>query len=428
LTDAAPARPGRRANLLVALVALLSVMLVLWFTVTSAAPSIPQPAAPTAEDAGAGRQAYWQLRDARGNKQGQLISLGQAQLAGLGAIASHGFRPDRLRLGIIGSELRVDASHQLPMKRWLNVVIVATASGKGFPSTRLKVGEWTLPPMLSRWALEIGRWYVKRRTEVPPLDGMVHDFSVKGGTVSAVVSLPGKMGLVDQMAGAISQDIDSSQVVKVYCELSARQKKEPSSDFAEQVRRAFSVDPAGASLPGFNRARFVALGMLLVSDRVGDFAETARDDIAKCRISPVPASIYGRYDWPKHWTLSAAIAVGAGVQLSEAVGEWKELSDSLAKQSQFAAGDPSGFSMTDLGADRSGFQTARAAADPERAAQMAQQLARATPEQLLPRELTVREESLTNPQFIQRYGGVDDPRFIARVREIDAVIANNGVR
>jgi hypothetical protein len=230
------------------------------------------------------------------------------------------------------------------------------------------------------------------------------------------------------MAGAISQDIDSSQVVKVYCELSARQKKEPSSDFAEQVRRAFSVDPAGASLPGFNRARFVALGMLLVSDRVGDFAETARDDIAKCRISPVPASIYGRYDWPKHWTLSAAIAVGAGVQLSEAVGEWKELSDSLAKQSQFAAGDPSGFSMTDLGADRSGFQTARAAADPERAAQMAQQLARATPEQLLPRELTVREESLTNPQFIQRYGGVDDPRFIARVREIDAVIANNGVR
>jgi hypothetical protein len=141
----------------------------------------------------------------------------------------------------------------------------------------------------------------------------------------------------------------------------------------------------------------------------------------------VPTAIYGRQDWPKHWALSAAIAVGAGAQLSEAAGEWKELGDSLARQSQFAIGDPSGFSMADLAADRAGFRTARAAWQAEGAERMAAALAHATPDQLLPAELVRREDALSNASFIKRYGGLDDPRFKQRVREIDAVLDARGL-
>jgi hypothetical protein len=126
--------------------------------------------------------------------------------------------------------------------------------------------------------------------------------------------------------------------------------------------------------------------------------------------------------------LSAAIAVGAGVQLSEAAGEWKELADSLPRQSQFSARDPSGFSMADLAADRAGFMTARAAVDPRSAGRIAGQLAQATPEQLLPRQLVRREDGLSNAQFVKRYGGVDDPRFKRRIGEIDAALAKTGLR
>lgn len=417
---------GRKLALFVGALVFAAVML--FFTVTSSQPLVPMRVAPTAEDVGAGREAYHQLREARGKNNGSPIILGPAELAGLGAVASHGFRPDALRLGTEGADFVVEASHHLPLGRWLNVTLRAESPSKEFPRTHLKVGVWSLPPLLSRWALNVGRWVLERRVEVPPLDRMVRDFSVQGGTVKAVISLPTKAGLVDQMAGAVAVPIDGDQVIRIYCALTDRQRKQPSSDFAEQVHRAFSIDREGTAQAEFNRAAFISLGILLVDFRVKDFAQVSGEDLRRCRIPPVPASIHGRFDWPKHWTLSAAISVGAGVQLSQAAGEWKELADSLSRQSQFAIGDPSGFSMADLAADRAGFQAANAAVQPDSAGRLAAELARATPEQLLPQELVQREDGLTNKQFVERYGGVDDPRFNARVREIDSVLAKTGLR
>lgn len=420
------ARRGKRLALLAGALAVIALVLV--FTVTSSQPIVPSRAAPTAEEVGAGRDAYHQLREARGNKGGNSVVLGPAQLAGLSAVASHGFRPDGLRLGTEGSAFVVEASHHLPLGRWLNVTLRADGPSMQFPRTHLKIGVWSLPPLLSRWALQVGRWLIERRVEVPPLDHLVRNFSVQGGTVRALISLPGKMGLVDQMAGAVAVPIDGDQVIRIYCGLTERQRRQPSSDFAEQVRRAFSIDPQGVAQADFNRAAFIALGVLLVDQRVADFAQVSGEDLGHCRIPTVPASIYGRFDWTKHWTLSAGISAGAGVQLSEAAGEWKELADSLSRQSQFAVGDPSGFSMADLAADRAGFQAATAAVQQDDAERLAIELAKAAPERLLPQELVKREDGLTNAEFVKRYGGVDDPRFKARVREIDVVLAKSGLR
>ncbi len=420
------ARTGRRLAFIAAGLAVTA--LILWFTVTSSRPIVQLRAAPTAEEVGAGRDAYHQLREARGKPGGSPVNLGPAQLAGLGAVASHGFRPDGLWLGTDGPLFLVQASHRLPLGRWLNLSLRAESPSKQFPRTHLRVGIWSLPPLLSRWALEVARWLLERRAEVPPLDRMVRDFSVRAGTVRALVSLPGKSQLVDQMAGAIAAPVDGDQVLRVYCTLADRQRNEPSGDFAEQVRRAFSIAPEGSAQSDFNRAAFIALGMLLVDQRVGDFAQLSEADLGHCRIPVVPASIYGRFDWTMHWTLSAAISVGAGVQLSEAAGEWKELADSLARRSQFAVGDPTGFSMADLAADRAGFQAASSAVRAESAQRVAEELANVTPEQLLPEQLVQREDGLTNKEFVQRYGGVDDPRFKARVREIDSVLGKSGLR
>jgi hypothetical protein len=268
----------------------------------------------------------------------------------------------------------------------------------------------------------MGRLYLRRKVDVPPLDVLVRNFKVDRLTVSALVSLPGKSGLVHQMASAVAEPVDRASVLRIYCALSDRQRRKPSGDFAEQVRRAFSLDNPGATRVDSNRAAFVALGMFTVDERVGDFAQLSPADLGKCLITAVPTSIYGRQDWPKHWALSGAIAAGAGTQLSEAAGEWKELADSLAHQSQFAIADPSGFSMADLAANRAGFKTARAAWQADSAGRMAAALAHATPQQLLPAELVRREDALSNASFVKRYGGVDDPRFRQKVREIDVVL------
>ena len=423
---AAGGRSGRK--LLVAAAALLLAAVLLFFTVTSATPWTPAPPAPDAEAVAAGRDAYRQLREAQGNRRGVPVTLGTSELAGLSAVASHGFRPDRLVITLEGREAVIHASHRMRrLGRWLNVTMTTEGASQGFPSTRLRVGLWSLPPWLSRWALQAGRLYLSRRVEVPPLDVMVRNFNVASGTVSALISLPGKSGLVDQMASAVAEPVDRTSVLRIYCALAEQQRKKPSGDFAEQMRRAFGVDAQSVSRADFNRAAFVALGMFAVDERVGDFAQLSSADLGKCRIPVVPTAIYGRQDWPKHWALSAAIAVGAGTQLSEAAGEWKELADSLARQSQFAIDDPAGFSMADLAADRAGFRTARAAWQSDAAARIGVALANATSEQLLPAELVRREDAFSNAAFVKRYGGLDDPRFKQRVREIDAVLDRKGL-
>jgi hypothetical protein len=407
---------------------LLLAVVISWFTLTSSAPSTPAQPAPGAEDVAAGRDAYRQLREAQGNRRGVPVSLGVAQLAGLSTVASHGFRPDRLAIAIEGRQVAVRASHRMRrLGRWLNVTLRAEGPSQGFPKTRLKVGLWVLPPWLSRWALEAGRLYLSRRVYVPPLDVMVRNFRVERATVSALISLPGKSGLVDQMARAVAEPVDRASVLRTYCSLADQQRKKPSGDFAEQVRRAFALEPEGVNRADFNRAAFIALGMFAVDERVGDFAQLSPADLGKCRVTVMPITIYVREDWPKHWALSAAIAVGAGTQLSEAAGEWKELADSLARRSQFALRDPTGFSMADLAADRAGFHTARAAWQAEGADRMAAALAHATPEQMLPAELVRREDAFSNAEFVKRYGGLDDPRFKQRVREIDAVLDAKGL-
>jgi hypothetical protein len=409
-------------------VLLLLVPVVLFFTITSAEPSTAMPPVPDAEAVAAGRDAYRQLRAARGSQVGVPISLGAAQLAGLSSVASHGFRPDRLAIAIDGPKVVVQASHRMPrLGRWLNVRMTAEGPSQGFPKTRLTIGMWNLPPWLSRWMLQAGRLYLERRTDVPPLDLLVRSYSVQGGTVSALVSLPGKSGVVDQVANAIAEPVDRASVLRVYCALAGEQRKKPSGDFAEQVRRAFSLDGGAVSRSVFNRAAFIALAMLIVDDRVGDFADLASEDLGKCRMPVFRTTLYERSDWPKHWALSAAIAAGAGSQLSEAAGEWKELSDSLSRQSRFAIDDPTGFSMADLAADRAGFKTAHLSWQPGSADRAASALAHATPEQLLPAELVRGEDAYSNAEFVKRFGGLDDPRFRQRVRAIDAVIDAKGL-
>ena len=66
---------GRGRKLALFLGALLLAAVVLFFTVTSSQPLVPMRAAPTAEDVGAGREAYHQLREARGSKAGAPVAL-----------------------------------------------------------------------------------------------------------------------------------------------------------------------------------------------------------------------------------------------------------------------------------------------------------------------------------------------------------------
>jgi hypothetical protein len=136
--------------------------------------------------------------------------------------------------------------------------------------------------------------------------------------------------------------------------------------------------------------------------------------------------LHGRGDLPKHWALSAALATGQGKQIAEAMGEWKELVDSLSKDAEFRQGDPTGFSFIDISADRAGLRAAEAALMTEKATLMAARLSRATQNDILPSALLAKEEG-PDFDFARQYGGLEDPRYAAAIQAIDAALDREGL-
>jgi hypothetical protein len=427
---ASRARRRRRLAAAVAILfALVAAALLLGLLVTSGTPWAEERPVPTAEQVGAGRDAVLQLRAGRTDPAGlSHLRLGPAQLDGFAALASHGFRPDRLELSLQQGVLNVVGSHRLWGGRWLNVGLVTSGQSTGFPRTQMTIGSIALGPRPSRWLFQLARWGLNRRgVRMPALDAMVRDVRIGPDIVTATIFLPRNSGLVDRLAGAGTDTVDEGLVVSTYCRLADAQRARPDGNFATQVQRAFLH--RGPETPeDFNKAAFVALAMLIVDERAGDLAGKARALTHTCRIAPVTVSIHGRHDLPKHWILSAAFSVSAGSQFAQAIGEWKELADSLSRQSSFARGDPSGFSFVDLAADRAGFRLAKTAAEPADAARIAAQLASATAQGLLPVSLLERPESLTNAEFVRRFGGIDDPRYRAAVKRIDQVLKRDAIR
>ncbi|OYU74888.1 MAG: hypothetical protein CFE32_16315 [Alphaproteobacteria bacterium PA3] len=136
--------------------------------------------------------------------------------------------------------------------------------------------------------------------------------------------------------------------------------------------------------------------------------------------------LHGRRDLTTQWALSAAREVVTGRQFAQSMGEWKELSDSLSRKSEFQPGDPTGFSFVDIAANRSGLRTAYAASEAASAATMAARLSVASGPDILPPSLLKRQEGAAF-DFAKAYGGIQDPRFAATITQIDKVLGHEGL-
>jgi hypothetical protein len=354
------------------------------------------------------------------------LKLDARHLDGLSALVTHGFRPHKLKVFVSGKVLHVEASRQLPLGRWLNVAAETAGSADGFPELRMTIGSLALPPFLSRIVVDMTRSGMGLAgLDIPPLDDLVREVVIEEGRVPLSVNWPDGAGLLAGVLQARSS-LDPKLSARIYCELAEAQRRDPQSDFAVQVRRAFPMTSAGAATPESNGAAFTALAMAIVDRKVGTVAGVAASDIEACPMPPSRITLHGREDLAKHWALSAALAVGSGTQFAQAMGEWKELADSLSKRSEFQPGDPTGFSLVDIAADRSGFRTADAASDPGSSSAMARRLSGATADAILPPSLLSLEEG-PGVDFVGRYGSLDDPRFAGVVKEVDVVLDRQGL-
>jgi len=173
-----------------------------------------------------------------------------------------------------------------------------------------------------------------------------------------------------------------------------------------------SGDTAGRAVQK-NRAAILAWGIAAGHSRVARLVGLDPDDELVRRASTLCEgnTLRGREDWPRHYALSAALAVAEHPLVSDAGGLMKEQLDALTHGS--------GFSFGDLAADRAGVRFAIAATRSEAAARAMQvrlQNGYAVddffPSITLPENLTVE-------QFRRRFDSIGGPRYRAEIRKIE---------
>lgn len=403
----APARRRRRRWPWIA-AGLVALLLVLMLDI---APVMPPRAAPTAVEVRAGRDAAQRLRAALQSPPPVARARFDAtDVAGVAALVADGARLRRLDAGLVGNRVAGAASFDLPLGLWLNVRGAVASRPDGFPPVSVRLGRLPVPHVLVRLGGEVARLLLNARgAALPPLDKLVRSLAIERGRILLTVQSPvGGSGLVRGLVAFRAAPTDPALTARIYCRLAAAPRDR---DLAVHVRRAFA---AADGDPAANRAALVALAMLVVGERAGDLADTAKFDARRCLIEPPRIELLDRPDLAKHWALSAALGATLGEDATRALGEWKELSDSLP--------GGSGFSFVDLAADRAGLRVGRAASDPGRADETAAALARANTFGLLPLDAAVLDEGLGNDAFVARYGAIDGADYSRAVAQIDRLL------
>ena len=133
------------------------------------------------------------------------------------------------------------------------------------------------------------------------------------------------------------------------------------------------------------------------------------------RSAPQSITLDGRDDFAKHFMASAAIAAYADTILSDAIGLYKEIEDSL---------HGSGFSFNDIAADRAGTKFGEKAVISEGSAQ---QLQRRVVSGLKDADLmplwSDLPEFMSEMEFKQRFGGIDAPAYQRMMQKIEQRVA-----
>lgn len=378
-------------------------------------PAVEAGARPTPDDVAAARDVWQQLTDRTDEDEPRRVRVDNAAIRGVSALASDATGSARFDGGIEGGVLSGTMSLALPAGLWINASVTATGEHVRFPDYSLKIGRVRFPEFAGRWAAEFGRWVLRwKGVDIPPLDTMVRRMDVGPNAVLAELAIPHDRGAMRGLIAASGASVDEALLRDIYCRIASDRSKSSAPDLSALVRNTFDRSHATASAE-YSRAAFVALSLLVVGDTAESLSPQAAAVRKDCPRPSEPVLLQGRADLAMHWTLSAGLTAVLGQEAASSLGEWKELNDSLA--------DGSGFSFVDLAADRAGMKAALRALDDSTLSGEMSKLSRATEDELLPRALLETPEGLTDAAFIDRFGALDNARYLRAVASIDRVLA-----
>lgn len=307
--------------------------------------------------------------------------------------------------------------------QYLNVEAKIAPSESELDVSSLSIGSISVPGWVIRpVTIYLLDWFMGEG-KGEPIYSSVRSVQVSGDMITVGVKPPADLVTDVKAAAGKALKLDNTEAIRSYYltlfETSLAQSG-PTVSLAAYLGPLFGVaqersqsgDPVAE-----NRAAILALAMYLGDSRFQSLLSTVKtDDINDGGFDVASVKLERRHDWVRHFTTSAAIQVAAGSGVSNLIGEAKEVHD---------ADGPSGFSFTDLAADRAGIRFAEAATASEPSARALQSAlaSGANEEDFFPRVGDL-PEGLSDATFKKRYVDVDSEAYAAMIEQIDARIAN----
>lgn len=318
------------------------------------------------------------------------------------------------RTRLTGDELRVDLSLRLqgPLRgRYLNLTLGFGPAGSWLQLTRLRLGSLPVPGMLARPLF--GRVVAASpgAEHLPLVEGVLREVRLRPGEVHLTLMWdPRSMHAAIDVAARQLAGVYPQQLAAYRQHLQGLAARRPPPDFGTVMGELFTL-ARSRSIQGDavaeNRALLIALALAANPQRLGLPVD------AQPRLYGL--NLAGRADYVQHFTLSAALAAVVGEEVADRAGLYKEVRDTHGG---------SGFSFSDLAADRAGARFGvRASAAQAEARQLQSMLAGSRDTALYLPEIRDLPEFLPAATFERRYGGVGGEGYSRLLELIEQRIA-----
>jgi uncharacterized protein YfiM (DUF2279 family) len=323
--------------------------------------------------------------------------------SGMGDAASSAAPRSRVRLAAGTAVVQASlATPRNPLGAWLNIELTLGQTNALPEVQSLRLGLVPIPGRLAELALP----HLLEAMGVQAQGDLAQRIvsRVQFTDAMAVVAFAWPDRLRESLSGTLFKPEDEDRL-RMYVERLAAVA--PARNADRRVPLATLMPPlfalarqraeSGQSADRESRSALLALALVANPGALNELVPASR---RWAPVRPMLVLLRGRQDTPLHFLISAVLAAEGGGPLSDAIGVYKEVSDSRGG---------SGFSFNDLAADRAGTRLGlHARRDPQ--AVLQRLAAPLSDDDLLP-DVSDLPEDMPEPVFKRRFGGVDAPAY-----------------
>jgi len=348
----------------------------------------------------------------------QSVTISQQDLDLVANYLAHFYANGSARLILTNDKAEVTASlrpPQVPLIFYFNVTAVLS---EGAPIPRfqqLSVGRVMIPGLIANWLVSRAMAQFLGKDALDAIAQTIKQIDLRNGQLAIAYERPANLRDKLQRAMLSADDQERLRVYQERLALISNGSKGKSISLTEPLVALFELAEVRAKQSNpvaENRAAILVLAFYSNGKPLGAILPAAND---WPRTSEQTMTLNGRDDFAKHFIVSAALAASAGGPLSDAAGLYKEIADSRSG---------SGFSFTDIAADRAGTRFGAYAADGGSAIKLQQRLAAGISEKEFMPATEGLPELMGEAEFKRRFGGAGAPAYNRMVAEIERRIAN----